>query len=100
MDEPLRISQTAQRLEAARALVLELEAKANKEAAGSTAPLEARALAVRLHKGACDLDHASLDCAWHVTPDADDVKLADWSDPTHAFWLRVAGVALEAPPKE
>ena len=70
-----------------------------KAAASDSAPM--RALAVALHKALCTspthAEAAQAGCTWaaqNFSP-ADDARAADWTEPSHGEWLRIAraGVA-------
>lgn len=91
-------SRTAEQLASARTTVAQLEAKkAAEDAAAAAAPLSARQLAVKLHTRACD-EHTgagSVRCNWRTVANYDNPALVDWSEPTHAFFIRLALVALE-----
>lgn len=90
-------TRTQLELEAKRAEVAELEAKAAAEdAALAEDTPEVRTLAVGLHADLCPDDHGTLQCTWFAEDPvaADEAEAADWTGASHQEWLKRARGAL------
>ncbi|MFY0567066.1 hypothetical protein ACN28E_24955 [Archangium lansingense] len=87
-------TRTEEELQAARELVVRLEAKKleEDEAKADTTPA-ARGLAVALHRLLCANEHPA-GCSWNRDVTADDPDAADWTEERHQWWLDVTRSSL------